>query len=542
MNYTILCDDYILHDSGSEILKVGKPKLDLELNKNGVLSFTIYHNHPYYNNLKKLKSLIQVLQDGKIIFKGRILDDTLGLYKSRKITVEGIMAYLLDSRYRPFSYQGDIPEFLQSIIDSHNSQVEPFQQFVLGNITVTDSNNYINRSSIEYLTSFEVIESRLIKTHGGYLSLRFENDGNYLDYLADFPNTSTQTIEFSINLANLSQKIDGTSIKTGIIPLGSKLKDEEGNETDERLNIKDVNGGLDFLIDETSSEIYGKIFEVVIWEDVTIAANLLTKAKAYLANNIMFLVSVDITAVDLNATNEDIANFKIGEYIRIKSSPHGINSVYLLKKLSLDIENPANTKIQVGDTFKSLTDISVGQSGIANDLVNRIGTIETHYVPNNELTGIINETIETNSLIQQMPENIMLRVSENYTKTEDFTEYQNQVSTQFLQTASDFTMQFNNMTSIIQDLDNTTQQQFSEITKYIRFTDGNIVLGQVNSPFQLKIMNDRIGFIFNNVEVAYMSGGKLFVKDGEFLNILQLGNFVFEPRNNGNLSFYKNKG
>ena len=204
MRYIIKCDDYILHDSKNQILKVGNPKLTLELNKNGTLTFTIYNNHPYFEKINKLKSIISVYQDNVIIFKGRVLDDTMNIYKSRNITVEGIRAYLLDSIYRPFEYQGDISEFLESIINSHNSQVNDFQKFKLGNVTVTDPNNYINRSSIEYLTSFEVIESRLIKTHGGYLVVRFENDGNYLDYLSDFPYTSTQTIEFAVNLNDLT--------------------------------------------------------------------------------------------------------------------------------------------------------------------------------------------------------------------------------------------------------------------------------------------------------------------------------------------------
>lgn len=480
-------------------------------------------------------------QDNKILFKGRVLDDTMNIYKSRNITVEGIRAYLLDSIYRPFAYQGDIPEFLQSIIDSHNSQVEDFQKFKLGNITVTDPNNYINRSSIEYLTSLEVIESRLIKTHGGYLIVRFEADGNYLDYLSDFPYNSTQIIEFSVNLADLSQKVDGTSIKTGIIPLGTKLKDSEGNDTDERLTIKGVNDNKDFLIDEETSEIYGKIFEVVTWDDVNLPQNLLTKAKQYLANNIMFLITIDVSAIDLSALNKEVNSFRLGEYVRIKSSPHDINKIYLLKRLSIDIENPSKTQIQLGDSFKSLTDISINQASRADDLITRVGTIETHYVPNKELTGIINETVETNSLIQQMPENILFQVSQNYMKQTDFTEYQNQVTTQFTQTANDFTMQFNTINAQLNNLDGETQEQFSEITKYIRFVDGNIVLGQVDNPLLLKIMNDRISFVSSNVEVAYMSGGKLYITDGEFLKSLQIGNYVFEPRANGNLSFYKNR-
>ncbi len=542
MRYIIKCDDYVLHDSKSQILKLGNPKLNLELNKNGTLTFTIYNNHPYYEKISKLKSIISVYQDNKILFKGRVLDDTINIYKSRKITVEGIRAYLLDSIYRPFTYQGDIPEFLESIIDSHNSQVEDFQKFKPGNITVTDPNNYINRSSIEYLTSFEVIESRLIKTHGGYLIVRYEEDANYLDYLEDFPYTSTQIIEFAVNLADLSQKVDGTSIKTGIIPLGAKIQDSEGNDTDERLTIRSVNDDKDFLIDEETAKIYGKIFEVVTWDDVTLPQNLLTKAKQYLADNIMFLITIDVSAIDLDTLSKDVSSFRIGEYVRIKSNPHGINKVYLLKKLSIDIENPAKTQIQLGSSFKSLTDVSVGQSGIANDLITRVGTIETHYVPNQEMSGIVNEKIETSSFISQLPENIMLQVSQNYIKQSDFTQYQSQVSSQFTQTANDFTMQFTKIISQMDGLDSETKQQFNEIIKCIRFVDGNIILGQAGNPLLLKISNDRISFISNNLEIAYMSEGKLYIKDGEFLNSLQLGNFTFEPRNNGNLSFYKNRG
>lgn len=541
MRYVIKCDDYVLHDSRSQTLKLSSPKLNLELNKNGTLTFTIYNNHPYYEKINKLKSVISVYQDNKILFKGRILDDTMNIYKSKNVTVEGIRAYLLDSVYRPFEYQGDIPEFLESIIESHNSQVEDFQKFKLGNITVTDPNNYINRSSIEYLTSLEVIESRLIKTHGGYLIVRYEDDGNYLDYLSDFPYTSTQIVEFSVNIADLSQKVDGTSIKTGVIPLGAKLQDSEGNDTDERLTIKSVNNDKDYLIDEESSKLYGKIFEVVTWDDVTLPQNLLTKAQRYLADNIMFLLTLDVSAIDLSTLNKDINSFRLGEYIRIKSSPHDINKIYLLKKLSIDIENPAKTQIQLGDSFKSLTDISVGQSSTSNDLITRIGTIETHYVPNKELTGIVNEKVETNSFIRQMPENILFQVSENYTKQSDFNEYQNKVSTQFLQTKNDFTMQFTELISQINGMDGETKQQFNEIIKYIRFVDGSIILGQVDNSLLLKISNDRISFISNNLEIAYMSGGRLYITDGEFLNSLQLGNFTFEPRSNGNLSFYKNR-
>ncbi len=70
MRYVIKCNDYVLHDSRSQTLKLSIPKLNLELNKNVTFTFTIYNNHPYYEKINKLKSVISVYQDNKILFKG----------------------------------------------------------------------------------------------------------------------------------------------------------------------------------------------------------------------------------------------------------------------------------------------------------------------------------------------------------------------------------------------------------------------------------------------------------------------------------------
>lgn len=80
--------------------------------------------------------------------------------------------------------------------------------------------------------------------------------------------------------------------------------------------------------------------------------------------------------------------------------------------------------------------------------------------------------------------------------------------------------------------------KYSFVNNYFRFdADGSLLIGTVNNPFILKLTNDRISFIEDNVEIAYISNNKLYITDGEFLNSLQLGNFAFTPRTNGNLSF-----
>lgn len=75
--------------------------------------------------------------------------------------------------------------------------------------------------------------------------------------------------------------------------------------------------------------------------------------------------------------------------------------------------------------------------------------------------------------------------------------------------------------------------------KHIRFLDGEIIIGIEGNPLTLKMKNDRISFLENENEVAYISNRRMYINDAEILSSLILGNFAFSPRENGNLSFGK---
>ena len=130
-------------------------------------------------------------------------------------------------------------------------------------------------------------------------------------------------------------------------------------------------------------------------------------------------------------------------------------------------------------------------------------------------------------------------MSESYYTKEAADKLLGLVSSSLEHTAQGFEMQFNNLNKNLDDVSNNADTRFQEISKYIRFVDGNIVLGVAGSELVLKVQNDRISFLQNNTEVAYFSDRKLYVTDGEYTNSLQLGKFAFIPRTNGNLSFKK---
>ena len=226
--YRVYCDGLPIYNDKLEGLKIFSPSLDLELNKTGSFSFTLYPDHPYYGSIQKLKSIITVYQEDYLLFRGRVLDDEIGFYNERKVTCEGELAFLLDSIKRPYDFTGSVAEYLALLLDSHNAQVDETKRFTLGNVTVTDPNDYIVRSNIDYTDTWKEMNDKLLTLLGGFLSVRHADGVAYLDYLADFALLSPQKIEFGKNLLDQKRIIKGADVATVVIPLGAKLKDAEG--------------------------------------------------------------------------------------------------------------------------------------------------------------------------------------------------------------------------------------------------------------------------------------------------------------------------
>ena len=303
--YQVLCDGSSLYAPHVEGLNLTEARVSLEVNRAGSFTFRIYPDNPMYGQIHKLKSSIEVFQDSVSIFRGRVLTDTRRFDLGRDIYCEGDLALLNDSVMRPYEYMGSVSGYLDLLINSHNAQVDSDKQFTIGSVTVTDPNDYIVRSNINHAQTWQEVNDKLIGSSlGGYLVIRREDGVNYLDYLVDSPYMSTQTIEIGQNLLDVIQEARADEIITALIPLGTKLKDAEGKDTDVRLTIEQVNDGVDYVYDEDAVAKYGYIFDTVTWDDVTVASNLLTKAQQELAIRINLGVSVELKAIDLSMVKE----------------------------------------------------------------------------------------------------------------------------------------------------------------------------------------------------------------------------------------------
>lgn len=386
--YQISCDGKVLYDPRDEELIVNNPRCTLEVNTVGEASFSIYATHKHYGELQKLKSVFEILQDGIPIFRGRMTDDTKDFNNIKAVDLEGVMAFFNDSIIKPFTFPDDFLEnadyiasenkvdfFLGWLIDQHNSQVQPFQKFKKGNVTVADPNNYISRSSEEYSKTWDVLKTKLFESAlGGYLCIRYEADGNYIDYLEDFLLTNPQKIEFGKNLLDLTSESDASETYSAILPLGKRKSEiDTTSEDNSRLTIKELPDGEitndivkkgDTLYSKSAVEKYGFIYAPIsesTWDDVTTATNLQTNGMGLLIDKGMKMSStITVKAIDLHLSDDEVEAFRIYKYIEVESKPHDHEGFYKLTRLEIDIHNPQNTVITLGDTQLTMTDINAG--------------------------------------------------------------------------------------------------------------------------------------------------------------------------------------
>ena len=353
--YRVYCDKHLLYHTRMGSLMIHNPSLELEVNKTGSFEFTVQHDHPYYDTIRKLKSIITVYQDDFLLFRGRVLNEEVGWHNEKKVSCEGELAFLIDSIQRPYDFTGSIADFLSMLITSHNAQVDAEKQFTLGKVTVTDPNDYIVRSDIEYTSTWDVIQKKLLDLLGGYIIVRHEDGKHYLDYLSSITVLSPQKITFGKNLLDLKRVRKGEDIATVIIPLGAKLKDAEDKETDKRLTIESVNGGIDYVQDADAVSQFGRIVKTVIFDDVTEPINLKTKGNAHLADSVKDMESIELTAADLATTGQDVASFHIATMVDAQSDPHGLKQRFLVSKLSLKLLEPGANKMTLGGVIKTFT-------------------------------------------------------------------------------------------------------------------------------------------------------------------------------------------
>ena len=379
--YLITYDGEVLHDPRTDTERVTDCTCGLEGNVAGSLSFVMARDHPLYGSLQAMSSEHEVVfsqadSDGTIIrelFRGRITDTGEDGKLSRTITCEGCLAYLADSIVRPYGTYADTTSttpawttiapgtaraYAEWLISQHNSQTDATKRFSIGRDELPDTP--ITRSSTEYPDTLSELKAKVLTDLSCYARAYVQNGTRYIDLLADGGGDAAQTIAFGANLLDYATTRAMSDVKTCIIPVASSTS--SGTETPTLADIPDgpvaghdgCSKQGDHVTWTPGAAKYGIRADKVAY-DVTTAQGLLDAACTDLTTASDVVESLSISAVDLSHVDPTVGPIGLLDWVRVISPPHGVDQYILCLKVSIDIDDPTQTKYTLGATLPTLT-------------------------------------------------------------------------------------------------------------------------------------------------------------------------------------------
>lgn len=236
--YTIKYGSNWLHNPTSEQAILSSASLTFGENSFSYCDFEIQAAHPLYNTIKEKDYThpVRIYEDDTLLFSGYIdsISKDFSLVKTCKCVTE--LAYLQDSVVRPYSTMKNnigsnvantFEDYFVWLIQQHNKQVEDKKRFTIG-INEGDFFEYYNNyyvSSLDYPSTWDEIEEKIIDNAGAYIRIRYEGNTRYIDLLYQWLDANKQTIELGKNLLDLTVDYDSENLATCVIPTGASLSE-----------------------------------------------------------------------------------------------------------------------------------------------------------------------------------------------------------------------------------------------------------------------------------------------------------------------------
>ncbi|WP_417115421.1 phage tail spike protein [Hominenteromicrobium sp.] len=533
---------YTLYDPRSPDLKLISPTCKTDVNKAGLLTFSVPLTHPHTDKIAKLDTVVTLWQDDAILFRGRALNDEWDLRSTRKIEVEGELAYLNDS-VQPLTVYHDmtVAAYFAKLIELHNAQVDESRRFTVGQVTVTNSTDNVYRQS-DYESTMDTLQDKLLDRMGGYLVIRYGKDGTrYLDYLKEYGNVNSQRITASTNLLDMLHTVRGEDVATAIIPLGAQLDEDKVGTVTPRLTIAAANDGKDYIYDADAVAKWGWIYKVVVHNDITLVENLLRAGYADLEAAKYLRGSIEVDAVDLHLVDSSVERIKLGDMILFSAPDRATPISMLVSEIDLPVDEPGDATYTLGTSYRTMTEQQVDarkdlgeQLELVRDETNKrtdkVRQELTDYKVDarKDMDSITASVTETRTELTTTTENVYDALGE-LRDTAVTTEQLEEVKQSVIQLNSDnLEIRFSQVKSLIDQLEGDAAKKQRVFEEYIRFEGARMELGRSDSVITAVLANDKLSFFENGQEVAYISNLTLYVTE-----IHVLSRFVMGDADNG---------
>lgn len=323
--YSIHLDDKLIYASNipSTVREYAlyAPKLTTEIGKSGSLTFGIPSTNKYFGKFKLMKSVVSIRQNGRVFWKGRVLDGAGDFFRSRTFTVPGIMDFLNDSVQEPETMSTTLLNLFHRVIDKHNEKVEPYKRFTIGAFTMDNVEVEYSEGCVK---TMELL-TQLIEDYGGYLSVTYGATANLINWHKEVEQTGNQVIRFGEGLLDFADAYSGEDVVTCLIPYGK-----------DGLQLANK-----YIKSDLGCDLFGQIWDTITFSDIDKPELLEATARIYLNNLIWSSMNLNISAADLLTMGvKDVDKIESGKKYKIISPPHKLDYPFPCTKAEIDIQNP----------------------------------------------------------------------------------------------------------------------------------------------------------------------------------------------------------
>ena len=348
-DWTIWLDGTVIHKPVTGERNAIAAKLSLALDSAGSLVLDVPVSHPAYATVANLPLLganvWRVERDGAEVFRGRTLARTRQpLDGSVTVTVEGDLAMLNDSLRLPYEFSGSPSQYVRMLIDNHNAQCDPWKRFAVGDVTVTDSNDYIVRGSESTTTTWEELSSKTFgSSAGGHVRVR--PGTHVIDWLANVAGACDQPVRLGWNLLDLEDAADGSELVTAIRAVGADHDGTRLTLDPSRTGAQGVTVVDGLVLNDALVATNGVVAREVVWDDVTLEPNLWDRAVQY-AQRLALPRSVTVTAIDMSDAGYSVDAFDVGQMVALDALD--TQGTMQVAAIEWDMLDPAGGSITFG--------------------------------------------------------------------------------------------------------------------------------------------------------------------------------------------------
>lgn len=366
MSYQVFVDAQLLWDPYDDNDVVSSASISQAVNAAAYLDMEITSSNVPIN---EGSSSVEVRWEGKTLFYGRVTDVSQGIDGSWQVSAVSNIDRLNDVLVRPHSTSGSVGEQVPSTLSGYfNWLVEQYNERAVGGYRInvrTNQGDELHEGALSvsedgWPTVAAAIQDGVL-SYGGYLDFIPYSGGADIDFYADIHDANLQIVDLGENITDITVKRSSEGQRTALVPYGS---DDDGNNYDltsaTSADLQLVrNAGYsvlgDAIYDPEYVAEYGYREERHEFPGVTSVAELLREAVPYLRTMVAPRLTVECRAVDMALYREGYEHLRVGQAVRVRSEPHGVDEYLAVQDTDLDLMDPSQTTYTLGVSYDTLT-------------------------------------------------------------------------------------------------------------------------------------------------------------------------------------------